>query len=122
VVLDYRPMQPLPWDEVVELARRHPSLGLVVLGRGTGELGVVRSCLDAVPNVIFEISALGEPGWLSKVVAEVGAHRFVFGSDGDPSGVLQCLETAALGPEDMRMVASGVAASLDSGSWAETWL
>jgi hypothetical protein len=122
VLLDYGPKQPLPWDEVVELARRHHSLSLVVLGRGTGERGVVRSCLDAVPNVIFEISALGDPGWLSQAVAEVGAHRFVFGSGGDPCGVLKYLEAAALSPEDMRMVVSGVAGSLDSGSWAETWL
>jgi len=122
VELDYGPAQPLPWDEVVELARRHPSLAVVVLGRGMGELGVLRSCLDAAPNVIFEISAVGDPEWLSKAVAEVGAHRFVFGSGGDPSGVVDFLETAALAPGDVRMVASGVAGSLGSGSWAETWL
>lgn len=122
VALDYGPLASLPWDEVVELARRHPSLCLVLLGRGTGELGVVRACLDAVPNVIFDISALGDAGWLGRTVAEVGAHRFMFGSGEDPTGAVGLLKTARLASPETNMIGSGVAGSLDKGSWAEAWL
>jgi predicted TIM-barrel fold metal-dependent hydrolase len=123
IVLDYTASLSVPWVEIVELARRNPSLCLVCVGGGrNGELGVLRAFLDAVANVVVELSALDDPAWLTRAVSEVGAHRFVFGSGGDQSRAVALLESASLAPEDAALVASGVAGLIDQGSWTETWL
>jgi hypothetical protein len=122
VLVDHAASRSMPWSELVELARRHPSLAVVLSARGAGELGVLRSCLDAVPNVIVETSALDDPEWLRRTISQVGAHRFVFGSGGDPDRAVGNLEAAALGPDEARLVRHGVAELLDSGTWAEAWL
>jgi hypothetical protein len=122
LVLDYAPPAQAAWTEIVELARRHPSLCLVLAGGLSGQLGVLRAFLDAVANVIVELSGLDDAAWLARTVSELGAHRFVFGSNGDPTRVFELVESASLNQKDARLVLSGVAGLLDAGSWAEAWL
>jgi hypothetical protein len=122
LALDYTGVSDMPWGEVVDLARRHPGLCLVVMGRGGDELGVMTACLDATANLVFETSALGDPAWLRRAVTAVGAHRFVFGSGGEPSRAAELLGAAGLAPDEASMVGSGVAGLIDAGSWAESWL
>jgi hypothetical protein len=106
MMLDFTPGEP-PWRELVELARRHPALPLVVVG-GSMSMYTVPAVLDATANVILDACGLPDLG------AKFGVHRFVWGSAGSPDRM-----------RDERAVAAalaGTAAALAAGTYAETYL
>jgi hypothetical protein len=106
MMLDFSPGEP-PWRELVELARQHPALPLVVVG-GSMSMYTVPAVLDATANVILDASGLPD------LAAEFGVHRFVWGSAGSPDRMRR--------ERPVAVALASTTAALAAGTYAETYL
>jgi hypothetical protein len=121
MLLDFAPSDP-PWRDIVDLARRHPALPLVAIGRLTGATHTVPAVLDATANVLVDLSGHPDPRAVPGLVATFGAHRFVWGSGGSPGAMAGRSRLEGLAEEDGAAILGGNAAALGAGTYAETFL
>lgn len=124
VVLDFAP-DPVPWRDVVELARVYPTLPLVVLGVELGADRSVAAVLDTAPNVICAVADLRSARHLARLCELFGASRFVCGSDGrgDRARVFDAIAGSADLADDTRgAVLEANAEALAHGRYADTFL
>jgi predicted TIM-barrel fold metal-dependent hydrolase len=110
-----------PWVELLAFAHRYPSLPIVLLGAAIDEDRSVAAALDRAPNLILEISRVANPEALGPLAARFGAHRFVFGSDGEPDALTRW-SSVNLRPEERAEIFGGNALALDNSSWQRTFL
>jgi hypothetical protein len=121
LLLDFAPSEP-PWRDVVDLARRHPALPLVVIGRLAGATYTVPAVLDATANVLVDVSGHPDPRAIPGLVATFGSHRFVWGSGGSPGAMAGRSRLGGLAERDGSAIMGGNAAALAGGTYAETFL
>jgi hypothetical protein len=121
MVLDFAPADP-PWRDVVDLARRHPALPLVVIGGSAGATHTVPAVLDATANVLVDVSGHPDPGAIPGLVATFGSHRFVWGSGGSPEAMAGRSRLGALDEPGGAAILGGNAAALGAGTYAERFL
>jgi hypothetical protein len=111
LMIDFAPAPP-DWLAVLDLARRQPSLPVVVVGLDGSERYTLPALFDAAPNVLVDgvgIERLLLAGW----VATFGSHRFVLGGRS---------RELHLAEDDEEAIVAGNAGLLAAGTWAERWL
>lgn len=116
---------PVPWRDVVDLARAFPAVPLVVLAGDTDSDRTIPAVLDSTANVVVELSRLRAVEVLVRLVTLFGAHRFVWGSGGSAAAtaVLPAIADAGdLSPDDRAAVLHGNAGALGSGAYAGMFL
>jgi hypothetical protein len=117
MVLDFAPGDP-PWRDIVDLARRHPALPLVVIGGPAGAVHTMPAVLDATANVLVDVSGHPDLRAIPALVAAFGSHRFVWGSGGKREAVAGRSRLDGLGDA----ILGSNAAALGAGTYTERFL
>lgn len=107
---------PLPWDEVVRLARAYPSLPLVLVGPRVGEDLALPAALEATTTVLVALGHAAGVDAVAAAVARFGAHRFVLAQPTALAALAQLDEAAR------DEVACGNAEALAQGTWGGRFL
>jgi hypothetical protein len=121
IMIDFAP-GPASWQDVVKLARQHPSLPLIVTGAREPTSYVVPAVMDATANVVIDIGAYANDGEIAGLVTMFGPHRYVWGSGGRTPAASPPADVEGVTADDLDAVLAANAGSLANGTYRQAWL
>jgi len=103
------------WNEVFEIAEKHPDLPIVLIREGGSTARVLYSVWDQFPNIRLDASYLQESRAVGEVISRFGADKLIFGSampHYDAGGPLASVAGALIDKASRAAIAGGNARRL----------